>query len=121
MRIKDAEGVAEKYTLIANSVKGYTGTKYVVEKTLGEDSKQFAKFLEATDAGIGHKDYLLYLADVSGYEADRDEDGNASPGSKKEKIIARIDRMKITPDQKDILFLHHYPDDEDKLWNLPWA
>ena len=58
----------------------------------------------AKPAGIGAAVYYEYYTKASQCESDLDKNGNAISGSKKAKILAIIDSMKLTKAQKDALY-----------------
>ena len=57
------------------------------------------------------KQYWKYRQDLKKIEADRDGNGNAIPGSKKQKILDYIDSQDIDLEEKMILFKYQYPAD----------
>ena len=84
-----------------------------------EDASAYSKYAAAYDAGISVEEFDAYRVETSGIEPDRDGNGNAISGSKKEKVLAVIDAMPITLDQKDFLYrLEGYA--ESTLFDAPW-
>lgn len=76
-----------------------------------------------TDAGMSKTDALEaakeYKAATEGLTADKDENGKTIPGSKKEKVVAEIDAMDITPGEKTALY-YAAGYTESTLKDVPW-
>lgn len=56
--------------------------------------------------------YWDYRQGLKKIEADKDEDGNSIPGSKKQKVIEYIDSLDVDFEEKLILFKFQYPADD---------
>jgi len=63
-----------------------------------------------------YKDYLDFVDNAKGIDANGD--GRADNGTKQAEIIAYIDSLPLTPDQKDVLFLLNY--EYKNLNKAPW-
>lgn len=84
-----------------------------------EDASTYAEYAEAYEAGISLQEFDEYRAEVSGITSDKDENGNTISGSKKEKVLALIDSMPITTEQKDMLYrMEGYS--ESTIYEAPW-
>lgn len=76
------------------------------------------KFSECLQAGVSVSSYVgtkVYFGKTS---ADKDKDGKAVSGSKQKKIMAYINGLPISEEQKDALYLAFYKPKE--LENAPW-
>ncbi|MBP3677531.1 MAG: hypothetical protein J6I97_04210 [Agathobacter sp.] len=56
--------------------------------------------------------YWDYRQGLKKIAADKDEDGNSIPGSKKQKVIEYIDSLDVDLEEKMILFKFQYPSDD---------
>ena len=92
---------------------------------LSENQKKY--FDELMDMGMTTSDYAKYRRSVSGLEADKDENGKAISGSKKEKVLAAIDALPVSDSIKDLLYFSEgYGEKglDDAPWNqggIDWA
>lgn len=69
--------------------------------------------------GIPLETYLVYHETAKELTADKDENGNAVAGSKKDKVVVLIDSMNLTNNQKDALYVEEgYA--ESSLNKTPW-
>lgn len=71
-------------------------------------------------AGVDAETYIAYKAEVSEITADKDANGKSISGSKKEKVLAYIDGLKLTNAQKDALYYEQgYAESgiDDTPWN----
>lgn len=76
------------------------------------------KFSECLQAGVSVSSYVgtkVYFGKTS---ADKDKDGKAVSGSKQKKIMAYINGLPISEEQKDALYMAFYKPKE--LENAPW-
>lgn len=79
----------------------------------------FDKLSYARDNGISCKDYMSFYLATKDLESDRDEEGNIIKGqATKDKVLAYIDSLPISRQEKDILFLTEYK--ESGLPEAPW-
>lgn len=93
------------------------GAEYALQ-VYSEDTYAKAKKLH-DESGLSFDDFYDYYFGTRYLHSDKDEDGKAISGSKKEKIAAYIDDMDLPDDQKDELFLSAgYK--EDTLEDAPW-
>ena len=84
-----------------------------------ENESAYAEYAAAYDAGIDLEAFDEYRAAVAATESDKDANGNTISGSKKEKVLALIDAMPITIEQKDLLYeMEGYA--ESTLYDAPW-
>lgn len=65
----------------------------------------YEKATEANAEGVDFDDYFDFYFATREIEADKDASGKSISGSKKEKVLAAIDAMDITDEQKDALYL----------------
>ena len=93
------------------------GAEYAL-RTYSEDVYEAAKELNDT-AQLSFEDYYDYYFESLNCFADKDENGESISGSKKEKVVALIDSLAISDDQKDALFVAAgYP--SGTLNTAPW-
>ena len=81
-----------------------------------EDAK---KFKEAQEEGIPAKAYAEFRMAVGKLESDKDENGKAISGSRKEKVIELIDSLNLTAEQKDWIMSQEYKSYD--WWMMPWS
>lgn len=80
---------------------------------------QIAKYYESVQgSGVSVRDYVNYTSFVRSTSADVDANGNAISGSKMQKIMEYIDKLNLTAQQKDVLFLTQYA--ASNLKKTPW-
>lgn len=77
------------------------------------------KFKEAQEEGIPAKAYAEFRMAVGKLESDKDEDGKSISGSRKEKVIALIDSLSLTAEQKDWIMGQEYKSYD--WWMMPWS
>lgn len=77
------------------------------------------KALGAEENGISLDQYFAYKDSISGLQADKDANGKSISGSKKAKVIAAINELDMTPEQKDFLYLEEGYKKAD-LYKTPW-
>lgn len=94
--------------------------------TMTSDAKAMQKAIDATEEGIGFDVWFDLREFESSAKADRDKNGNAISGSKKEKMVDYIHAFdNLTDEQKDYLILAYYPANSEKaekkaLKTMPW-
>lgn len=76
-------------------------------------------FKHAEPAGISVTVYLDYKDKASQCEGDKDKNGKTIRGSKKDKVLAVINSMPISKEQKDALYLAEGYD-KDTIKKAPW-
>lgn len=81
-----------------------------------EDAK---KFKAAQEEGIPAKAYAEFRMAVGKLESDKDENGKAISGSRKEKVIELIDSLNLTAEQKDWIMGQEYKSYD--WWMMPWS
>ena len=96
-----------------------------VEETLklveNEKLDVYVKWLDsdAKTAGVKSDTYITWREKYNTTKSTRDENGKEVKGqTKKDKILAYIDGLNLTKDQKDALFLEEYK--ESGLKDTPW-
>ena len=67
------------------------------------DEGVYAKSKTAKSAGITSNVYYKYYFSIKDIKSDTDKNGSTIPGSKKEKVIAKIDKLNLTEEKR--LFL----------------
>ena len=79
----------------------------------------FDKLSYARDNGISCQDYMSFYLATKDMESDRDEEGKIIKGqATKDKVLAYINSLPISSQEKDILFLTEYK--ESGLPEAPW-
>lgn len=76
------------------------------------------KFKAAQAEGIPAKVYADFWTKAKELHADKDDDGKSISGSRKEKVIALIDSLSLTAEQKDWIMGQEY--ESVKWWQMPW-
>lgn len=97
----------------------YTYATETAKAMLFQDYELDGWVKSAMNSGIDTGDYILFRAATSGLEADRDEEGEAIPGTKKRKVLEAIDQMDLTQEEKDALYLS-YGYAESSIGSAPW-
>ena len=77
------------------------------------------KFKAAQEEGIPAKAYAEFRMAVGKLESDKDENGKAISGSRKEKVIELIDSLNLTAEQKDWIMGQEYKSYD--WWMMPWS
>ena len=77
------------------------------------------KFKAAQEEGIPAKAYAEFRMAVGELESDKDENGKAISGSRKEKVIELIDSLNLTAEQKDWIMSQEYKSYD--WWMMPWS
>lgn len=115
---KQGVSTLQKLQAIVNSGIEEYEAKSAVQCLLQDG--QAEKFEAIMEAGMSVAQYVEYRGRTSGLEADRDSDGKAIPGSKKEKVLQVINEMDLSNHQKDVLYLAEgYA--ESELKNVHWG
>lgn len=79
----------------------------------------YDKLTEARSGGIGAKIWLQYWQKKAELSADKDANGKSISGSKKAKILALINSLQLTTEQKDLLYRAEGYAERD-LYKAPW-
>lgn len=79
----------------------------------------YDKLTEARSGGIGAKIWMQYWKKKTELSADKDENGKSISGSKKAKILALINSLQLTAEQKDLLYRAEGYAERD-LYRAPW-
>lgn len=92
------------------------GAEYALE---AYNKDVYAKAQEVAKSGVSYEDYYDYYFATKDIEGDRDASGKTIPGSKREKVLAEINAMNLTVEQKNALyFANGYA--ESTLYEAPW-
>lgn len=92
------------------------GAEYALE-TYNKDV--YAKAQEAAKSGVSYEAYYDYYFATKDIESDKDASGKTIPGSKREKVLAEINAMDLTVEQKNALYYASgYA--ESTLYEAPW-
>lgn len=79
----------------------------------------YAKAQEAAKNGVSYEAYYDYYFATKDIEGDKDASGKTIPGSKREKVLAAINAMDLTVEQKNALYYANgYA--ESTLYEAPW-
>ena len=79
----------------------------------------YAKAQEAAKSGVSYEAYYDYYFATKDIEGDKDASGKTIPGSKREKVLAEINAMDLTVEQKNALYYASgYA--ESTLYEAPW-
>ena len=79
----------------------------------------YAKAQEAAKNGVSYEAYYDYYFATKDIEGDKDASGKTIPGSKREKVLAEINAMDLTVEQKNALYYASgYA--ESTLYEAPW-
>lgn len=79
----------------------------------------YDKLTEARSGGIGAKIWMQYWKKKAELSADKDANGKSISGSKKAKILALINSLQLTAEQKDLLYRAEGYAERD-LYKAPW-
>ena len=92
------------------------GAEYALE-TYNKDV--YAKAQEAAKNGVSYEAYYDYYFATKDIESDKDASGKTISGSKREKVLAEINAMDLTVEQKNALYYASgYA--ESTLYEAPW-
>ncbi|MBP3699090.1 MAG: hypothetical protein J6J01_06405 [Oscillospiraceae bacterium] len=79
----------------------------------------YAKAQEAAKNGVSYEAYYDYYFATKDIEGDKDASGKTIPGSKREKVLAEINAMDLTVEQKNALYYANgYA--KSTLYEAPW-
>ena len=79
----------------------------------------YEKVKDAVENGLTIEEYIDYRDATKDLTSDKDENGKTISGSKKEKVLAAINGMDLTPQEKDWLYyLNGYS--ESTIDEAPW-
>ena len=93
----------QQYRIVAELPFGERDKEVEMRTAMTETA--YAKYQAARDAGVSTYDYVRFLEEMAEVKADKDKDGKTVSGSKKEKVLAIIDRIGGGKTQKDALYL----------------
>ena len=74
---------------------------------------------KAMESGVEAADYLLFRTVTAGLTSDKDENGESISGSKKAKVLAAIDLMDLSDEEKDALY-YASGYSESTIGEAPW-
>ena len=107
----------ERYLTIAKQPYSEEIKDMALSAVMSESA--YEKYGKVREAGISSYDYFVFLEDISDIKANVGLDGKVVSNSKKDKIVAVINGLKLTPEQKDALFLlQGYL--ESGIGEVPW-
>lgn len=111
-------GDGEKAEFLA-AMYGYAGYKAKRQMFPAYTDTAYTKYDEAEAKGITPVEFYAYKESTGDLTADKDASGKSISGSKKEKVVAAIDAMDLTPMEKDWLYLLNGYTAKD-MADLPW-
>jgi hypothetical protein len=107
------------YELITNAIEATSGVKdeyryaeilrlvYGAETALKEyDKKVYDKSKLLKKAGVSYSEFYQYYFGIKDIKSDTDKKGNTITGSKKAKVIEKIDSLNVTKDEKLLLIAY---------------
>lgn len=114
----DGEREAAQFELV-RKLKLTNEQKERLHDDLSRSSRSYAAAQEAQKQGISAETYAEYKDTTADLTADKDENGKAINGSKKEKVLDAIDKMQLSKKQKDWLYLDAGYSEKD-IGKAPW-
>ena len=118
--LKSADTNNQKYSIIKNSQLGSKSKNTLYLSVMGDDPQKVRDYSVAKGAGIPMDTYFEFVTAQSGFSADKDSSGKAINGSKKQKVINYINNLKLTKNQKNILFSITGYSKDNIDGGLPW-
>ncbi len=91
--------------IATNSVANDAEKRIAILQIIGDSTSGQAKFTAFEQAKIPYVTYASYISTVSEMSADKDKNGKAISGSKKAKVMAYINSLPLSDDQKDAIYL----------------
>lgn len=116
--LTDGEREAAQFELV-RKLKLTNEQKERLHDDLSRSSRSYAAAQEAQKQGISAETYAEYKDTTADLTADKDENGKAINGSKKEKVLDAIDKMQLSKKQKDWLYLDAGYSEKD-IGKAPW-
>lgn len=124
-KLTSAKGTGENGQLTTNDKvdvllkQGLTDTSLYRALSTVLSEETYDKLTEARSGGIGAKIWMQYWQKKAELSADKDANGKSISGSKKAKILALIDSLQLTAEQKDLLYRAEGYAERD-LYKAPW-
>lgn len=124
-KLASAKGTGENGQLTTNDKvdvllkQGLTDASLYKALSTVLSEETYDKLTEARSGGIGAKIWMQYWRKKAEMSADKDANGKSISGSKKAKILALIDSLQLTAEQKDLLYRAEGYAERD-LYKAPW-
>lgn len=124
-KLASAKGTGENGQLTTNDKvdvllkQNLTDTSLYKALSTVLSEETYDKLTEARSGGIGAKIWMQYWKKKAELSADKDENGKSISGSKKAKILALINSLQLTAEQKDLLYRAEGYAERD-LYRAPW-
>lgn len=124
-KLASAKGTGENGQLTTNDKvdvllkQGLTDTSLYKALSTVLSEETYDKLTEARSGGIGAKIWMQYWQKKAELSADKDANGKSISGSKKAKILALINSLQLTAEQKDLLYRAEGYAERD-LYKAPW-
>ena len=124
-KLASAKGTGENGQLTTNDKvdvllkQGLTDTSLYKALSTVLSEETYDKLTEARSGGISAKVWMKYWQQKAELSADKDANGKSISGSKKAKILALINSLQLTTEQKDLLYRAEGYAERD-LYKAPW-
>lgn len=124
-KLASAKGTGENGQLTTNDKvdvllkQGLTDTSLYRALSTVLSEETYDKLTEARSGGISAKVWMKYWQQKAELSADKDANGKSISGSKKAKILALINSLQLTAEQKDLLYRAEGYAERD-LYKAPW-
>lgn len=124
-KLASAKGSGENGQLTTNDKvdvllkQGLTDTSLYKALSTVLSEETYDKLTEARSGGISAKVWMKYWQQKAELSADKDANGKSISGSKKAKILALINSLQLTTEQKDLLYRAEGYAERD-LYKAPW-
>lgn len=124
-KLASAKGTGENGQLTTNDKvdvllkQNLTDTSLYKALSTVLSEETYDKLTEARSGGIGAKIWMQYWKKKAELSADKDANGKSISGSKKAKILALINSLQLTTEQKDLLYRAEGYAERD-LYKAPW-
>ena len=124
-KLASAKGTGENGQLTTNDKvdvllkQNLTDTSLYKALSTVLSEETYDKLTEARSGGIGAKIWMQYWKKKAELSADKDANGKSIRGSKKAKILALINSLQLTAEQKDLLYRAEGYAERD-LYRAPW-
>lgn len=124
-KLASAKGTGENGQLTTNDKvdvllkQNLTDTSLYKALSTVLSEETYDKLTEARSGGISAKVWMQYWQKKAELSADKDANGKSISGSKKAKILALINSLQLTAEQKDLLYRAEGYAERD-LYRAPW-
>lgn len=124
-KLASAKGTGENGQLTTNDKvdvllkQNLTDTSLYKALSTVLSEETYDKLTEARSGDIGAKIWMQYWRKKAELSADKDANGKSISGSKKAKILALINSLQLTAEQKDLLYRAEGYAERD-LYRAPW-